>query len=222
MNKKQDGHQPSLPDEKLIPAKWPILAIVAVAVGMSSFAWLYWYSIGNEIKERWGSENTLLIARAPQAELWALDEGGTSDAAQAVLIGDRLLSVERRRDLVKEPPPGWTHVRTLLVRDAAYDFNETPTCEPDWRYAISFGDGARRVVVLLSLDCPRARLADGVREVLADGTIRSERTLRKSEAAGEPLSIDPSAAGLKEFLSELFPAADGEQPSRASVGGHER
>lgn len=190
--------------EQRIPAKWAVIAIAVVAVGMTAFAWLYWYWIGHEIKQRWGTENALLIARAPHVELWELGADGDAQYPQSVLVDGEQLPVVQGVDLAATRPPGWTHVRTVLLRDAAYDFGDQSACEANWSHAICFRNNEQQTVVLFSFDCPRARLADGVRQVLPDGTIRSDRTMRQGEAAREPVSIAPIAEGFRDFLREQF------------------
>ncbi len=195
------------PPEQLISGRWVILAIAALAVSMAAGGWLYWYAIGNEIHDYWGTETATLIAGAPQAELYRLGTPlADTSVESAIAVGDQWYPIVQTRNLLKPPAPGWTHVRTLLVRDAAFDFLEpAEQCQPTWNYALRFADGPRQAIVVLSIDCPRLRLADGIRQVsTTSGMIRTERLPPRRSQSRQMLSIAPMAAGLKDFLDEQF------------------
>jgi hypothetical protein len=187
-------------EQPWISAKWLLLAMAAIALGLAILAWLYWYSIGNETQRRFGTEIAFVIARAPHAEALLLDD--TKDkAGDAVRWRAMQRRVVARRDLSRGPSPGWSHVRTLLLRDAAYDKGQTEgNCSPDWRYGLRFWDSRRQVILLISTDCSWVAFASGWNEETADSA-RRKLLLPKEDV---PISIAPIQSGLGEFLAEQF------------------
>lgn len=217
MPKRRNEAEPPPVAEKLIPGRWAIIAIAIVAIAMTAFSWGYWYLIGNDIKNRWGAENTVLIAQASEVDLYELDPvGDATNAPLSIMVGKELMPALRHKRLIAAESPGWTHIRPSLVRDAAYDFAGGKNCPPVWKYALRFREKDRQVILLISPECPYARLADGTREVLADGTIRADRALRKSDEAARPLALGPIAEGLALFLGERLPPADAESAQEES------
>jgi hypothetical protein len=188
-----------------VSGRWIIAAMVALALALTAFSWLYWYSIGNRAKAYWGTNTALLIAHAERAEALLLGQDDPNSAADEVLlINDCKLPVEARHNLMQPPARGWNHVRTLLLRDAAYEWDEPArSCQPRWRYALRLWQGSDETILLISTDCPRIVPASGMRLRLADGTIRSKRFFYAA-ARQSMVSIRPISRGLGEFLQEQF------------------
>lgn len=171
---------------------------------MGAFAWLYWFQLGWRAQQYWGKDAAEMIAQAPTVELLLLNAPQQkADATELVLYRDKLLPVKAKRILTPPAVPGWANVRTLFLRDAAYDWNENAakTCQPDWRYAVRFLDRDQQTIMLLSTKCPRAAMADGFRQHEPDGSIRAYR-FRRSDR--QPVSIEPIQQGLTKFLDEQF------------------
>ena len=169
--------------------RWAIIAVTLLAVLMASYAWWHHRQAGQRALAFWGPETALLISRAPEVELLELDRDmrARTTHADRVRFGGLPLMAERTK-LVQhgESVPGLNKARTILLQDNAFAWDgPAESCQPRWQYALEFRDGERRATVLISLDCPRIKLAG------RDGT----------------LSIRPIAAPLGEFLVAQFPKA---------------
>jgi hypothetical protein len=170
--------------------RWAIIAVTIIAVGMASYAWWHRRHAGEQALQFWGPQTALLISRAPDVELIELGEKAVGQPpappGDPARFGDLPLAPVRTKLVQRsESVPGLNKVRTILLQDNAFDWEEpAERCTPRWQYALEFRDGDRRATVLISLDCPRVTLVGG--DKLA--------------------SIEPIAAPLGEFLSAQFPA----------------
>ncbi len=188
-----------------ISGRWFILAVAAIALSMAAFAWFYWYSLGHRAQHHWGPEISFLIARAPHAEALLLD-GTMSGATEVVLVGRQSIAVVARRDLMRPAAPGWSNLRSALLRDSAYQWNPpAKACTPKWQYALHFSSGDyREAVILVSIDCPRLALADGLRMRFADGSIEMRRFSPRAKEPDQSISVEPIAERLGAFLRDQF------------------
>ncbi|MBX7074028.1 MAG: hypothetical protein K1X71_12850 [Pirellulales bacterium] len=215
MPKSKPAVEPPPPDLRQIPGRLAIIVIVLVAVGLSVAAWCYWYVVGRQAQTYWGTAAALIITRAPEVELFELGPPqAESSAGDALLIDGQSYSILQRRELAKSRAPGFTHIRALLTRDAAFDWQADPdACQPQWRYALRFGNAEKSAIVGISLECPQVRLFDGYRKVLPNGQIITQRQLGdRPPASRQTASIAPIAEGLSQFIAEQFQTPPDESP----------
>ena len=168
-------------------SKLAILAVCGFALAAASAAWVYQRGRAARPLEFWGAEAGLLIASAAEAEALLLRPASAADSpAESELDsiefdGVRLV-VLRRADV--STARGITNVRRALLDDGSFAWDAADPCRPQWTHALRFSNDAAETLLLLSFECPQA------------AAVKVRRTA----------SIAPSAAALREFVEEQFPA----------------
>lgn len=170
--------------------RWVILVIfgLAGAVGVLSVGLHYW--ISRRAIAWWGHDAAALIQNAPQVAALQLQphfgpaHGGPTDTAETVTIGGVGYDVVRRKDLAGQD--GLDHLRNSLLEDMNFAWNAPPPAAPSqWRFALEFRDGAKRLVIVLD---------------------PTGRRLARAET-GASLAIAPIATGWEDFFAEQFGTA---------------
>ena len=131
----------------------------------------------------WGPDVGKLVASAPHVEVFRLRWGSkVTDAVDALEFDGREYFLRDGRDISRAP--GLTHMRTALLTDASFDWQQPdPKSPTNWQYALRFSREGETVLAAVSL--VDARLG------------RASRTPRT-------VSIEPIARGMTAFLEEQF------------------
>ncbi len=128
------------------------LALAGLAIGVR-------YRAGDRALEYWTPPVALLIAEAPNVELWELAPALAEKAPTrpAVQIDGAAWHVAKVRDL--SHAAGFSHARQALLEDTGYDWEKPP--DPGakaWQYAVHFEDQGNQAVLLFDLEGGRAAL----------------------------------------------------------------
>ena len=189
MNTPQDALSESSPGGRRLEGRYAVLVILALALGLSAFAIVFYYRQQRRPIDFWGSDAAVLIVRAPEVMALRLAEADSARPPQAAGADEVLEYGQRRLRVVERVDAGGAGglslVRRSLVTDAAFDWSASPASEPDWQYALEFRDGEERATVLIAPD---------------DATIGRLGSEKRA-------SITPTAQALGGFLQEQFDTA---------------
>jgi hypothetical protein len=163
--------------------------VLVLALVLATIAWFYARTSDRRAQQAWGAERAALVVMAPRAELWVLsadnaDPGNTRPVDKAsddtrIDVDGHALSIVQRHNI--SAARGVLHLRRGLIDDTSFDWDRADDeCGPQWTHALSFADGDEVVTLLVSLDCPRVRLAE----------------------TGQELSTRPIAGAVREFVAE--------------------
>jgi hypothetical protein len=128
-----------------------ILGMLAVTLGLASFAVWYRQHAGRRTRELWGIEHARRIQLASQADLLRLPapaERIESPGADAAWKAIGKVS-------------GITHVRGALLEDRSFDWGPPQDCPAAWQYVLRFRDDDGSTQLALDLTCARIRLLEG-------------------------------------------------------------
>jgi hypothetical protein len=160
--------------------KLVLLGMLLIGVGLAGFAVWHRYANTRQALAFWGPQAAELISTADGAELLVLEPQGESSGTDepAIEHAGRPFTIRRQYDLSKVR--GLAHLRAALVEDSSFDWSGAQACDPRWTHGLRFFENGHETVVLLDLECGRATSAE----------------------SDEGVSIEPIAAGLKEFIEE--------------------
>jgi hypothetical protein len=161
---------------------WVVLAMLVLGLALAGLAIGVRYRAGDRVLEYWTPPVALLIADAPNVELWELAATPTEKAPTRppVLIHGTPWHVAGTRDLSRAA--GFSHARQALLEDAGYDWAQGPDpAAKTWQYALHFENQGNQAVVLLDLEGARAALV----------------------GRNDPVSIAPLAPRLRIFLDDV-------------------
>ena len=160
--------------------KLVLLGMLLVGIGLAAFAVWHRYANTRQALAFWGPEAAELISTSTGAELLVLAPSGESSRTvePAIEHGGQWFAIRSRHDLSKVR--GLAHLRAALVEDASFDWTAAQTCGPQWSHALRFFEGGAETAILLDLECAHAAQLGHTQGV----------------------SIQPIAAGLKEFIKE--------------------
>ena len=145
MNDRPHAINESSPSEPRIEGRYAVLAILALALGLSTFGVVYIHRQQRRPIDFWGTDAAVLIVRAPQVMALRLAETDLvrpqeNVAAQSVgELGQQRLRVAEQVEV--SHAGGITHVRRSLVSEKAFDWSAPSPSEPEWQYALEFLDG---------------------------------------------------------------------------------
>lgn len=170
--------------------KMVIIGIFAAAIAGAILTWWFQYDARRRSRDFWGTDNAVLIGRAPTVELLRLRRDGKADAE----VGEHLrfdgvvFYLDERKDISKAR--GLVHMRDALIRDSGFQWDRSRgDCPPQWAYAFRFVDDKAQVIIALDVHCKRVRLVPDGREA----------------------DVSPMYQGIKELVDREFP-----QESQAS------
>ena len=164
-----------------------ILLAAAIGLGLGALSVVYHHSLGRRAIAWWGPAGMELIAYAPRVDALKISpmQGDAKADGESVTIDSQKYRVERRQDVSQWP--GIDHVRHGLLQDVNFNWDSKSrrSNEINWKYALEFIDGDRRLTVVFSQD---------------DLLGRSDQT--------NTLTIAPKATGWREFFSEVEQSHD--------------
>lgn len=180
--------------------KLAVVAIVAVALGLATFAWYWRWHAGHRAAAFWGPEVALLIRGAPKAELLLLkplEEPQESDSdeldslpengAGRLSIGGRSYAIAESVDLANTP--GLIHARHSLAEDASFVWDPpADECPGDWTHAMRLEGNGSSAVLAFDFECRRIALVEENKVVtvvarISDGFQRVFQRAAESHAA---------------------------------------
>ena len=149
------------------PGKLVIVALVAIGLAAALFSQWYHRQSGRRALEFWGTETAVLIAQAPEIEVFELQAADVPPSAhdqrvtperqadsrpiQRLGIGGRSYRVVRAKDA--SHARGVSNIRRAMVLDATYQWDAAAAAEkPAFQYAIEFRDGDRGAIVFFDFD----------------------------------------------------------------------
>jgi hypothetical protein len=159
--------------------KFVIVGIVGVGLVAALASVLYHRQSGRHVLEMWGTETTLLVARAPTVRVLQLQPAQNatpSDEAQPIQrlgIGGEFYVVAAAKDATEAR--GLSNIRRAMVLDASYDWSAANQAAAlHWQYAMEFAEGEQRALVLFDFES---------RSV--GSTVNAKTTLMQPEAAAD-------------------------------------
>ena len=138
---------------------WVTLAMLVLGLALAGLAIGVRYRAGDRALEYWTPPVALLIAEAPQVELWELTPALAEKAPTrpAVQIDGAAWHVAKVRDL--SHAAGFSHARQALLEDTGYDWEKPPDpAAKAWQYAVHFENQGNQAVLLFDLEGGRAAL----------------------------------------------------------------
>jgi hypothetical protein len=176
---------PSRSQSMQLSGRTIIIATCTLALAMAGGAWWYNYGLSRQAAQFWGPEAAALIVAQSPLEFLELQPPGPATDPDAEMIAGR--AVAAQHDLSDKQ--GLVHLRHVLTQDANFLWDarrrESIDVGYDWGYALRFGKGDRRLVVLLRRDFQQIGKLDG---------------------DGQWIDVLPSprpAAAFKEYLSAV-------------------
>jgi hypothetical protein len=142
------------------------MAMIGLAAALAGLAFWVRLRAGDAALAFWTPEAAVLVAHAPQAELWLLEPRVETQPPAMNLVeqAGRRWAVAKVYDL--SAVGGLSHARTVLLEDASFAWEQRIEDGPgQWQYALAFRDGPRQAVVLLDLGGGQAALAGQARRV---------------------------------------------------------
>jgi hypothetical protein len=144
------------------------IILVALGLGMASFAWWFQFSRGQRALAYWQGENAAVIRHGTAAELLVLQapsEQSQGEGEQWLLIdGSKVRIVQRVR---LNDAPGFVHARHALIDDGSYQWEQAAAGEVSWSHALEFeNEAGRQVTVLISLPGGYLRPIEGERALV--------------------------------------------------------
>jgi hypothetical protein len=102
-----------------------------------------------------------MVRRAANVQLKRLERDPTNsmsplEKSTTVNIDDENYVITKSRDVSKAK--GLIHCRQALIFDPSYDWNETPSVDGEWRYALSFANTEDNKDALVVLFDPESKL----------------------------------------------------------------
>jgi hypothetical protein len=136
------------------------LSILGLGLALAALSLSVRYRAGDRALAFWTPPVAVLIARAPQAELWKLADkprpGGP--LRPPVSDGDRVWHAQALFELAKSG--GFSHARHALLEDASFAWDAAPPAgPPDWQYALRLENEGQQSVVLFDLESAQVGLA---------------------------------------------------------------
>ncbi len=134
-----------------------ILLASAIGLGLGALSVVYHHSLGRRAIGWWGPADMELIAYAPRVDALKISptQGDAKAEGEPVTIDSQKYRVERRQDVTQWP--GIDHVRHGLLQDVNFNWDgkSRRSNEINWKYALEFIDGDRRLIVVFSQDDSR-------------------------------------------------------------------
>lgn len=147
-----------------------VVGLIVAAIGPA-----FVYQRTRPVLEFYGPE-AIAVMRDPD-DMVALRLTPTDGTSEIEFGGESFAVVEQRNVFAGR---GYTNARDSLIKRETYDWSGTTTsaCEPTWTHALRMENEGGKVIVLLSLDCPRTALASGDKTlVLKDRIAEGFRTI---------------------------------------------
>lgn len=120
---------------------------MAVALGMSSYAWWHQRQAGRQSAEFWGKPSTVLVRYAPQVEFLSLRPAGADETGTILEIRGQRFLVGPSVDVTRSR--GMVHARHALVDDLSFDWSATPSGRFEWDFLLRFQDGNQQLVAAI-------------------------------------------------------------------------
>ena len=176
-----------------------IIATCSLALAMAGGAWWYNYRLSRQAAQFWGPEAAALIVGQSPLAFLVLQAPGPATDPDAETIAGRAVATEH--DLSDKQ--GQVHLRHALTQDANFLWDarrrESIDVGYDWGYALRFGAGDRRLVVLLRRDFQQiGKLDADARWVDILPSPRPAAVFKEYLSAVGVLPRAPSAAGADE------------------------
>jgi hypothetical protein len=140
--------------------------MIGLAAALAGLAFWVRLRAGDAALAFWTPAAAVLVAQAPQAELWLLEPwaGPLAPEEKVAEQGGRRWRAAKVYDL--STVGGLSHARTALLEDASFAWERAIDDGPgQWQYALCFRDGPREAIVLLDLGESQAALAGRARRV---------------------------------------------------------
>lgn len=165
--------------------KTVIIAIFAVAIAATVFAWAFRKQQSQRLLEVWGGEVASRVRLAKSVFYLEL-ERGESSPDEGLTIEDTAYTVSARIETTKQP--GMINAQAAIISDASFDWQRKPQ-HPEWTSAFEFRD-AQANMTIIAFDLPGKaaiclekkhtigigeKLADGLTEFVAEITKGVER-----------------------------------------------
>lgn len=166
----------------MVQGKFVIIAMVAVGLGLSGFAWWARYQGSRQVLTVWGPDAVVAIRQGKEVELLRLsDEATEQQSTESMKIRDLEVHVQSTTDITEVP--GLIHARHHLIHQKGFGWDEPrpDDCEPTWDVAIRFRMGERVATLAMDFQCNRAYLVERDAEV----------------------SMEPIAASMRKFLDGI-------------------
>lgn len=153
-----------------ISGKLVIGGILLLAVGAASLSLWHHNQQMRRAMAFWGTQQALLIAKAPDVmalKLESADDPAAIEAEDVLHFGDmpwRAIEIESAVG-----SKGLSNVRLALVQDVTYEWNaDTAGCGANWQYALTFRKDDKTATVLFDFDGQCAALAESDHKVRLD------------------------------------------------------
>jgi hypothetical protein len=130
---------------------WVILAMMAVALIASAFAWLFVWRQSQRLIQLWGGEVAATIRNSSRVELLSLSRIPI-EGCYSIRINGVEYWIEATRDVSDRP--GLIHAQAALISDASFDWRQSPG-EAQWEFALRFVDAHSIAMLAFDLDSRR-------------------------------------------------------------------
>lgn len=171
--------------------KLVIVGIFGVAIAGVILTLWFQFEARRRSRDFWGSDNAVLIGRAPKVELMRLRNSPDSEVSdtEQLKVDGAIFELGERKDISKAR--GLVHMRDALIRDSGFQWNASRgDCQPQWEYAFRFADEDDELIIALDVLCRRVRLVP----------------------EGQEADISPMFQGIKELIDREFSAAEKADP----------
>src|SRR5262245_60545635 len=134
--------------------KWVIGGILLLALVAASFSVWHQNHQMRKAMAFWGTDQAVLIARAPEVEalkLESADDPAAIEADDVLRFGDMPWRAVESESAVGSK--GLVNVRLALVKDVTYNWNsDTAGCGENWEYALTFRNDDKTATVLFNFE----------------------------------------------------------------------
>lgn len=170
-----------------------VLGILGVALSATGYAWLHHRGQGQHSLDFWGSENALLVRRAQSVRVDRLEhvplDEQTKEPSPTRTKGD-VLEIDSEKYVVTasrdiSEAKGLIHCRQALIFDPTYDWDQSPTRQGEWQYALRFANNNKELVVLFDIQSGLVRHSQPAKVAVAKMPERFESFFEEKLALPE-------------------------------------